>query len=266
LTSGTIIRPTGIEPPGGEIKGKLNMATTTAASGAPSAPTNVFARFIGIITSPGATFASVAEHPKWLGIALIIGVLFGVFSALPMTTPEGKAAYIDQSVQAMQRFGMEVNDDMTRAFEKAAERAPITTAVTMLFGPAIGAVIVAGILFAIFNGAMGGTARFKQLYAVVLHSFVISALGAAFNGPVNYARGTLSSSVANLGALMPGLDETSFIGKLLGAVDFFTIWWLIVLAIGLAVLYRRKTQPIAITLFGIYAVIAIGVAAIMSRG
>ena len=29
------------------------------------------------------------------------------------------------------------------------------------------------------------------------------------------------------------------------------------LAIGLAVLYRRKTQPIAITLFGIYAVIAV---------
>jgi hypothetical protein len=59
-------------------------------------------------------------------------------------------------------------------------------------------------------------------------------------------------------------DDKSFVGKLAGAIDIFLIWYVIVLAIGLAVLYRRKTQPIAITLLGIYAVIAIAIAAIMS--
>jgi hypothetical protein len=34
---------------------------------------------------------------------------------------------------------------------------------------------------------------------------------------------------------------------------------------GLGVLYRRRTQPIAIALFVVYAVIAVGFAAIMSR-
>ena len=53
------------------------------------------------------------------------------------------------------------------------------------------------------------------------------------------------------------LDDKSFIGKLAGMIDIFIIWWLMVLAIGLAVLYRRRTQPIAITLFGIYAVIIV---------
>ena len=37
-------------------------------------------------------------------------------------------------------------------------------------------------------------------------------------------------------------------------IDLFLIWWLLVLAIGLAVLYRRKTQPIALALYGVYAV------------
>jgi hypothetical protein len=54
-------------------------------------------------------------------------------------------------------------------------------------------------------------------------------------------------------------------GKLAGTIDIFIIWWLVVLAIGLAVLYRRKTQPIATTLFGIYAVIAVGIAFFMSK-
>ncbi len=61
------------------------------------------------------------------------------------------------------------------------------------------------------------------------------------------------------------IDEGSFLGRLLGMVDLFVVWWVFVLAIGLAVLYRRRTQPIALGLFSVYAVIAVVVAAIMSR-
>ena len=38
-------------------------------------------------------------------------------------------------------------------------------------------VITAGILFAVFNAALGGTATFKQLFAVVVHSSAVSVLG-----------------------------------------------------------------------------------------
>jgi uncharacterized membrane-anchored protein len=48
-------------------------------------------------------------------------------------------------------------------------------------------------------------------------------------------------------------------------IDIFYVWYVIVLAIGLAVLYRRRTQPIAITLFAIYGVIAIVVALIKTK-
>jgi uncharacterized membrane-anchored protein len=48
-------------------------------------------------------------------------------------------------------------------------------------------------------------------------------------------------------------------------VDLFIIWWLVALAIGLGVLYRRRTQPIAIALLAVYACIALVVAAVMSR-
>jgi hypothetical protein len=47
-------------------------------------------------------------------------------------------------------------------------------------------------------------------------------------------------------------------------IDLFIIWWFIVLAIGLAVLYRRRTQPIAISLFAVYLVIILCAAAVMS--
>jgi hypothetical protein len=63
--------------------------------------------------------------------------------------------------------------------------------------------------------------------------------------------------------LLPMVDDTSFIGRILSMIDLFIVWGVMVGAIGLAVLYKRRTQPIAITFFAIYAVIVLCVAAIM---
>ena len=65
-----------------------------------------------------------------------------------------------------------------------------------------------------------GRGSFKQVFAVVSHAGVISALSALFSGTVNYFRGSMGS-VANLGALLPMLPEKSFAGSLLGMVDVF---------------------------------------------
>ena len=56
---------------------------------------------------------------------------------------------------------------------------------------------------------------------------------------------------------LPFLDETRFSARLLGSIDLFCIWWMVSLAIGLGVLYKRRTAPIATTLLVVYAVIAL---------
>ena len=123
-------------------------------------------------------------------------------------------------------------------------------------------IIFAGILFGVFT-MIGGQASFKQLFAVYVHTGAVSALGQLFTGPLNYFRGSVSSAT-NLAVALPMIDEQSYLGRLLGMIDVFIIWWVIVVAIGLGVLYRRRTQPIAFSLFGIYAVIILALAGIMS--
>ena len=225
---------------------------------------NVFARFIGILTAPRATYASVVAHPKWLGMYLLTATLIAFGAALPMTTDAGKQAAVDQQVAAMEGFGMQVSDEQYAAFQKGTAIMPYTTAASVVVMMVVMYLVMAGILFAIFNAAMGGEARYKQVLAVLVHSSVIGAVGAAFAGPLNYYRGSVQSP-ATLAALLPMLDDKSFIGKLAGMVDLFTIWGMIVLAIGLGVLYRRKTQPIAITFLVISAVIAVCIAYLTSN-
>jgi hypothetical protein len=219
-------------------------------------------RFIGIITSPKATFQVVAAHPRWLGMLLLTTIILAAATTLPMTTEAGKTAALDTQVRQMENFGMQVNDEMYSQMRQRMAYSVYTTPISILVIAPIMSVIIAGILFGIFT-MMGGQASFKQLFAVYIHSGAIGSLGQLFTGPLNYFRGSVSSAT-NLAVALPMLDEHSFIGRLFGMIDVFIIWWLVVLAIGLAVLYRRRTQPIAFTLFGLYAVIILAAAAVMS--
>lgn len=218
------------------------------------------ARFFGVVTSPRATYESVVAHPKWLGM-LALGTLIGagLMGAFLMTTV-GQDAWLAQ--MEAQQTGDGAADAM-RMFEKIAPYVGyITAASTLVFIPLF-YLLCAGILFAVFNAAMGGDATFKQIFTVVVHAAPIGILGQLFTVPMNYFRGTMTSAT-NLSVLLPMLDEQSFAAGFLGAIDLFLLWQIFVLAIGLAVLYRRRTQPIATSLFIFYGVIALVIAYVKS--
>jgi multisubunit Na+/H+ antiporter MnhE subunit len=111
---------------------------------------------------------------------------------------------------------------------------------------------------------MGGNATFKQVLTVAVHTGPIGILSQLFTVPLNYFRGTMTSATT-LAVLLPMLPEKSFVSRLLGMIDLFLIWQLVVLSIGLAVLYRRRTQPIATALLVVYAIIAV-IVAFVRRG
>ena len=66
-------------------------------------------------------------------------------------------------------------------------------------------------------------------------------------------------------ALLPMLEEGSFVQRTLGLVELFTVWQLFLLAVGTGVLYKRRTGPIATIFYSLYAVVAIAAGFIMSR-
>jgi hypothetical protein len=90
---------------------------------------------------------------------------------------------------------------------------------------------------------------------------VVIALQQFFVLPLDYVRETLSSPT-NLAVFVPMLDENTFVVRMLGAIDLFLIWWMVNLAIGFGVLYKRRTGPIAATMIGIYIAIGLVIAAV----
>jgi Yip1-like protein len=233
----------------------------TTADAASSGPKSLAARIVGVLVSPRDTYADVALHPRWFGVLAVIVLIgaTGVFAL--MSTDVGKTAAMDQQVRMMESFGMKLTDAQYARLEQGMSRAPYTGAIGQAVTLPLAAAIIAGILLGIFTALLGGDAKFKQVFAVVCHSGVVISLAQIFGLPLAYARESLSSAT-NLAVFLPFLDESSFAARFLGTIDLFQIWWIVSLSIGLGVLYRKRTAPIAMTILGVYAVIAIVIAAI----
>lgn len=221
------------------------------------------ARILGVLTSPRATYADVAAHPRWLGVLVVVLIATILPTAWLLSTSVGQRAVIDQQLQTMEAFGRNVTDAQLQQMERMAPYSIYFAAVSqMVFLPLV-TLVIAGVAFAIFNGALGANATFRQVFAVVAFSSVLTGVRTLFSTPLNFARESLSSPTT-LAAVLPFFEDNTFAARLLGSIDLFLIWWIVNLAIGLGVLYKRRTAPIATTFLVVYGAIALTIAAVRS--
>jgi len=239
----------------------------SVSAGVPQKTPGLPARVIGVLLSPRETFAAVAARPRWLGVMLLTMVITSAAYYVILSSPDMQGAIVDQQISALESRGNTVSDDQVANLERFIGYLPVAYAVgTFVLGPAIGA-LLAGIVMWIFTTLMGGNGTFKQVFAVSAHAGIIPALSAVFVAGM-LAAGAMPIGVrppgANLGVFLPMLEETSFVAVMLRTIDMFLLWWLVALAIGLGVLYKRRTGPIATTFIGIYVVIAVLIAVFTS--
>ena len=101
----------------------------------------------------------------------------------------------------------------------------------------------------------GGPARsratFAEVLTVVVHASAILAVRTVVSTPINFARESLEGATS-LSMVMPAFGESTFPARLVGAVDVFVVWWVVLIAIGLSILYQTRTLSVARWLFGAY--------------
>jgi hypothetical protein len=227
----------------------------------------LLARMVGVLLSPRETFAAVAAKPRWLGVMLVTMVMSSAAYYVILGSQDMQDAIVDQQITAIESRGSAVSDEQVANMERFIGYLPVGYAVGIfVLGPLFGAAI-AGIVTGIFTTLMGGNGTFKQVFAVMSHAGVIPAISALFIAGM-LAAGVKPIGVrppgANLGVFLPMLEETSFVAVMLRSIDMFLLWWMVVLAIGLGVLYKRRTGPIATTFIGLYVVIALLIAVFTS--
>jgi len=233
--------------------------TDATGSAAPALP-GLFARVVGIITAPTAMFQTIVATPRVIGVLAFCAFVMGASQAAFVATERGQQASIDFQMQQQEKvfktFGITPSQEQLDAsytrIQKMAPYQKYIAFVNFFVGLPIGLLIFGGILFVIFSKIMGGEGTFRQVLAVLAHSSVITALGFIFGMAIAFGKGTMSTSPANLGLLLPMLTEGSFAANLLGGIDLFGLWGTVVTAIGLGVLYKRSGRNIAIALLSVW--------------
>jgi hypothetical protein len=241
--------------------------TEIASSTEPSSPQlGLPARIFGVIFSPRATYTAIAARPTVFGVlavTLLVGAALGFWLLSSEAGQHALAARMEQAVRQQAERGQDVTAQQRQAMAFIVKIIGYAgAAVSVVLMPALLA-LLALILRAILNFAYGARATFRQLYAIVAHSWVIATVASLFSTPLMYVKEELVSPT-RVGVLLPMLPEQGFVTSFFNVIDLWIIWWLCNLAIALAVLYKGRTASIASAMLGLYGALAILIAVVSS--
>lgn len=244
------------------------MATSAASAGSAKPvlfDTNdsILSRMAGVVWAPRTTFQVIARSPRTAAVLLVTFALAFVANAILLRTEVGQLALLDQWERTAIAFGQPVGDaEYATLLAATANSTPYAAVTALASGPVLAAAL-ALLLFAAFDRGRGGITRYRQYLGVTAYAGVILAIRQVIAAPVSYARETLASPTA-LSGLITGLDEASPVARFLGVLDVFVLWWLVVLAMGVAVLTGRPARRATLMFVAWYVGLALVLAGIMA--
>jgi hypothetical protein len=237
------------------------MVDTRASEQETSRTRGLAGRLLGVLIAPHAAYSEVVASPHWVGAFLVVLIATVTPMSWLLSTTTGQRAGVDELLQMFEAFGRTVSDAEYQTMQRMAPYFVYAAAVLQTIFLPLFALAVAGLAYAILNGTRGARASFRQLFAVVVFSTAITAVRSVLAAPLDYARESMSSSTS-LTTVAPFFGDNTFGGRVFGSIDLFVIWWMINLAIGLGVLYKRRAAPIAAGLLFLYGAIALATALI----
>lgn len=192
---------------------------------------NIFQRIIGVFVSPGKTFEYIAKKPDWLAPLIVVLLITLVFTNLTMSLILETQKDAQQKALVEQGYS---DTEIENAMEMSAKMAPIFANVGAIFGVVIFILVVSALLLLLGNVVFGGSATFKQLFAISSYAWLIPAVGSLIKLPLILSKNTIDVHFS-LATFFPPEQAETFTYQIFKAAELFTIWQFVVLAIGLGI-------------------------------
>lgn len=204
------------------------------------------ARLTGVFFEPGKTFADVAQRPSWF-VPMLLTILFGLIFCAVVGQRIGWDNVAQQQLD--QRMAKMSPDQRATAMQGAAlskKITPIIAYTASVLGPPIGYLIAALVLLGIVAGLLSAPVKFKQVFAIMCYAGLVGVLQAMLMVVVvflkkNPADFDIQHPLAfNLGALMDPNGPNKFLFTVASALDLFSFWRILLVAVGLKAAAGKK--------------------------
>jgi len=191
---------------------------------------NEFARdLIGVVSNPGPTIGAIMAKKRWLAVFSLILLVTAIVSYItyPVTKVEG--AKLIRDSEMANKMSEEQLADLDRF-----------TPVQRLFGalsqmPLAALMLLFGAFFIyLFFKAAGAEGSFSNFFSAVAYASVLDMLlGGMIKGGLIAFKKTIFVH-SGLTMFFPDLNFRSIPFAILAQFDFFSLWYLVALALGIA--------------------------------
>ena len=207
----------------------------------------ILSNIINTYIAPGKVFETVKDFNwKKALIPLLILFVLGLISYWVVQDLVDDYGY-EKAVSVIENMDRLTDEQKVEQIAKIEERMDgpqITSWISSGLGGPITVFFMALIALLVGNTFMGGSAKYGQLLNITAWAFMINILETIVKIPLMLNKWTLEV-YTGLGVLGIG-EKGSFINSLLAGIDIFAIWRIILMAIGMGIIYNKKTRPYAV--------------------
>ncbi len=189
------------------------------------------ARLWGLITNPSRTFTYLRDNPTWLLPFLIVAIALTIFSwhTFPLSMEEGKRRILQS-----ERIPEERKEEIIQKMEEGGG-----ANWKMLFVP-IGFLLTLAVQAGVFYfGAsllLGGEGSFRQVFSACSYANFVAIPALVIKAPLILVKKSMHIQTS-LALLLPSEASKSLLYRFLGHFDFFQIWIMILISMGITTVY-----------------------------
>ena len=236
-------------------------ASINALQDTPAKP--FLSRLIGIFIEPGETFEDIARKPNFIApLVLLMLVSFAVAEAMIMKI--GIQRIIMQSLVLGGQAAKMDPEQLSMVVQRSAAIYSKVIPIIALLGTPVFLLIAAGFWLLVLNVFFAQRASFKQVFSVTCYANLPSIVGAVMAVVVIFYGDPDSFNPRNVAPTNPGyfmnpLTSSHALLAVASSLDVIVLWFLVLLAIGLARVSRNKvkTGSIFLTYLGVWVLLVI---------
>jgi len=205
--------------------------------------------FLNIYTSPTQTFTKLSEKPKWL-IPLIIVVIVSILLslvAMSKTNWDEQRAKVREMLEKQNVPQERIDKIMTSMNPKTGL---IRGIIAVLIATPLG-ILIFTLILNLLIPVLGTACLFKKTFAVTTHSALVRVPGAIVKAILMFIKGSSDISTSIM-LFFPKMAHQGFVYGLFSRIDFFTIWELILVGLGLKVLFNISGKKSYYAVFGLW--------------
>jgi hypothetical protein len=229
-------------------------------------------RIFGALFSPKATFESIALRPSWfLPLVLLCLIALGVVGLF--SHRGGWPYFFQRQNESSSRFQQASPEQQKQQLDAQLKYAPPVAYAEAVLGPFIIAVLFAAIFLGVFNLAIGTKLDFATSLGIVSHSLLPGLISGSLGILVIFLKDPSAVDLQNLIASNAGAflssDSPRWMVALLGSLDVFSFWNMVLMAIGYSVAAPKKLSLgkafiYILSVWLLYVLVKVGITAAFS--